>query len=455
MAAAFETLQVVIEADSQGIESVLRRTGQTVSRFVSDMNQKQIDWGSILSKSITPAILGSIAAAFAKSISDMISFQNAVVTGSRESSQEFQESSRDFSDSAIRVSNAVGKNKTTIAQAMALASRYFGDNIEQIEEVVSASAALGKSDEEIIQLTELFSKALRNWGITSLEDTRKALKDLYVSAKNAGPLGFTEFLQMIGDSGEELRVAGLNINDTSKELSAFASQSGLSASQVKEAFNLITSNANDALSPLNILTGMGKKLREDGLAAAIKDVADWAKSIPVDLIGEFSRQIGASPSLLMNLRNTSDEVWEHISQKIQKLTEESNKLNDSLSKDIVKNYSVSENISAVLTRITNFITEMIKNLFETVKNFVKDIFGSDIMEKFQNTYGNFLSGILKTLLPKNLENSALDYLGLANKNTNVGNTTNYTTINNFSPSNPPQGKDVNYNYPGMNMTPYR
>lgn len=291
-----DTLEILIEADATGLTTQLNRASDNILGFVNKMNAQEVDWTSILSKTISPAIITGIAATFAEAIISATTFQNSMVTASENSQNAFGQNAGALSDSVLGISDATGQAAGDVAQNLGKLIQLFGnDTPTALAAMQGASQLATITGMSLGDVVNLLIPIFDNWGINTVPGVTSAIDDLFEASKT-GKIGFGDLAQAAADSGVALRDK-TNIKDTVFQLEQMSNQAGMTAQGTLNSFKQITTGLQDPLSNLSILSGGFSKLSSDinaeGIVGAFADVKK--------VVGDTGSAVGATLGKQMGL----------------------------------------------------------------------------------------------------------------------------------------------------------
>jgi len=267
-----DNLQVLITADARGIDSVLKRTLQTVTGTVNQINKQEVDWTSIFTRSVSPAVIGAVASVFAFAISNAIQFQSALNqlgTAAGDNAAQIGQ----LGQSALGLSTVVPSSAQDIASAMAQVSGIFSDVNDQ-QAVVAAMAQLAASGfGSLGDIVGASVNIFKTWGVTTKDQAIAVLTQLMhgaETAKESIPALAAQFEQF----SPSLIEAGANLSSFNGLISTFSSEiKNIGVKGTGEIFQSLSDSANNVVGPMELLgisiAKVRQSLLQDGGLSAI------------------------------------------------------------------------------------------------------------------------------------------------------------------------------------------
>lgn len=271
-----DTLEVVIEADRTGLESQLRRASQSIQQFVSSMNSQQVSWTQILTKSITPALMASIASSFAMAVTQALKFQNALQAASLNTSDSFKVNSGGITDSVLEISKSTGQSASDVATAMGILGNSYKDAGTQLAILNDISKVATIRNLALAEAVEYLNPVLQNWGIDTVPEANRTISALSY-ATSLGKIQFDDLTKSISEAGFALR-GSISASDAAIQLEKLSTVSGQTSQMVISQFDVISKGLVDTYSNLNVLNGgfdhMQNLLKTGGLPAVFQQISD-------------------------------------------------------------------------------------------------------------------------------------------------------------------------------------
>jgi hypothetical protein len=250
--AILDNLEILITADSRGVENVLKSTLQTVLGTVNQINSQEVDWTSIFTSAISPTMIVAVATMFALAISNAVDFNAAA------------NNLNNLNTTGVDSMNNSLTNTASLAESSGL---MLGDTSSAFNSFSSAgldaaAAALATSDaagiardtgESLSTVVSNLATLFNQWGVTTSSGVTSALTGL-VNASQNGEFNFDELTSAISDKGPFLKTQ-TNISDTAVSLASLSLKSGLSKSTILDSFSAIAEGATSNFSPMSVLVG--------------------------------------------------------------------------------------------------------------------------------------------------------------------------------------------------------
>lgn len=274
-----DTLQILIEADAHGIEGVLKKTLQTVTGTVNEINKQEVDWTSIFTRSVSPAIISGIAATFAFAIQQSLSFSqamNTTGTAAGESSAQIAQTGQ----AALAMSSHVGSSAQEIANSMMQVSTLFGTNTQESKDVTEAMTKL--ADSGFGNLNDIVTASMgifRSWGVTTSSQAITVLTDLMHAAEGAKE-SIPALTSQFSSFSDQLPTADKNLTSFNGLISTFGSEiANLGVAGAQGIFAALATSASSAAGPMEIMgtsfEKVQKSLLTDGGLTAINNTSEY------------------------------------------------------------------------------------------------------------------------------------------------------------------------------------
>lgn len=295
-----DDLQILVTADASGVENVLKRTTQTVMGTVNAINAQEIDWTSIFTASVSPALIGGVASVFAFAISNAIQFQTGMAQAGT-AAGETATGIAAIGQAALETSTTVPTSAQEIADAMLQLSAIF-PNVNDQQQIAAAMAELTASGfGDLSEIVKTVIDIFKNFGVTTTEQATDVLTELMHSAETAKesiPALARQFLQFT----PQLIESGIKLKDLNLLLAGFAGQvkvvGSANASAVFNALATAVSGANPALTALfGGVDNIRKSLVDNGGLTAVQKLSTT-----------FSTQFGDNVALIAKNFGLSDQA---------------------------------------------------------------------------------------------------------------------------------------------------
>lgn len=361
-----DTLEILLEANSRGLQSQLKRSSETIKSFVSSMNKQEVSWTSILTRTIQPAIITGIAGMFATAITQAVSFQKQVSDAAIQSSGEYEQSYSDIDKSAKKISSATGQSTSEVADALATISRSTLDAAAQYEVVYTASLLAQKGFGELNEITKILGNSMSNWGITTAEEAKTALNSLFNSA-SVGKFTMLELANEMEKVGVALRDK-ISFSDAVGSLAAFSAQTQITKEVASESFSKIAEAAQNPLDSINIMVGgvgrIADVIKEKGIVGAFQEVAEAIQKYPTAAAVELGKNFGLSADAVTQFRNTSIPQLQEVYDELDKIKSKQLEVNEALR----SSYSFWDNLKVLFQSIKNTLGDIFRNALSQLGN---------------------------------------------------------------------------------------
>lgn len=390
---ALDTLEILIEADSRGLETQLKKAGTTISGFVDKMNSQEVNWQSILAGSLDTAIIGGIASSFALAITQAMQFQNSMLNVSNNTASGLGNATGSMSDSLINLAGTTGASVGETAQAFQMFYKQFGDAAVAQKLTSDAGMLALASNQDLMSLMPQLIDLFNSWGVTTLPAAEDALKGL---ANEAGQGKFTldELMKIVGSQGEALQGV-TNINKMATQIQALSNQAGLSKATVVDTFNAIANGVANPIAQIDILNGgvgsMANKMRQsDGLITAFADVSKNIKNMGAAGV-TMGQQMGLSLTTSAQLGMINAKAFLLAKEAADLATASQKPLQDILD----ANMSVTDRLSQDYQKLMGILTKNIgMPMLEGLDALLKDIVGLFDKNTFLKSAGDMLDNLI-------------------------------------------------------------
>ena len=340
-----DTLQILITADSSGIEKVLKQSINIVKGSVDQMNEEEVDWTSIFTRAVSPAIISGVASMFAFAIAQSVNFQqslNTAGTAAGESTTQIAQTGQ----AALTMSSQVGSSATDIASAMLQVGKIFGNNSSATNEVVQAMSQL--SDAGFGPLNDIVSSSLqlfKDFGVTTGTDAVSVLTDLMHGAQASGE-SISSLATQFDAYAPALVAAGANLSSFNGLISAFAGNiQALGLTNTEAQFQALGNSVNNPAGAFEIL---GENVKS--VAAAIQT----GNINPLlDSVSKKVAELGSSSQLVGTAFGFSSTAINAFIQKSQDLS--------TVDTDVKGVYTNIQTIQSAWTQADNAMLEFKKD----------------------------------------------------------------------------------------------
>lgn len=277
----FDELKILISGDTSGIQSSMKKALNIVQGGVDKMNDQEVDWTSIFSRSVSPAIISAVASVFAFAIGQSMQFQSAMnQTGTAAGLSSDQIGK--LGQNSLDLASNTGQSANDIASAYASVAHTFQDAATQQEFVTDASklAASGFGD-----LSDIISSALplmQMFGVTTAQQVNQVFTQLMHGAEGSGE-SLASFAAQFLSVAPDLKAGGATLSDLNNLLAGFSAEiSNLGVDQATAAFKVFGSAVSGADPALNAMLGSSQHLldvlKTQGLPQALAEMGEKIKA---------------------------------------------------------------------------------------------------------------------------------------------------------------------------------
>ena len=430
---AIGTMKILIEADAGGLTSQLKRASSNITNFIGTMNKQEVNWTSILSRTISPAIISGIAATFALAIGETLSFQNSMSNAAMTGSQAFSDNLGTAGESVLGLSSATGIGMGKMASASAFLSHYIDANSAVFksfsEQVGSFAYAAGLDYKNLLMET---LPVMKDWGIKAV-DMANGVNDI-VSASQSGVITMSELPDVLLKMADGFRDTKIPLKDVAfylEELSNIVPKDD--AIKIMEA---IGKAAADALDPMNLLLGGPAWVQRTLNAKGIQGVLDGIVKTLGDggiTAQQLGKAMGLPPETIKSIKDYSGEI-KNVHINVDKAEQSVS----SLAKKTEELMTPSKELGKVWTQFTNDLLKL------TAPALTSILQGLDSAYKGLTGTGAVKAGDFMSDLGKNLFNVLS--LGTAQA-------TNFAGLYGDQKSNQSNNSTINNNTTNIHITP--
>lgn len=253
MTTLLDTLLIKIDGDARGIQSVIKGAITTATGAVNQINKEEVDWTSIFSRSVTPAIIGGIASMFAFAIEQSLSFQqalNTTGTAAGDSSAQIAQ----LGQQALGLSTVVPASAQDIANAMTQVGTVFGQNSTATQDLVQQMVELSASG--FGPLADIVSSSMelfKQFGATTQDQAVTVLTDLMHAAQGANET-IPALTAQFGSFADQLPGIDKTVSSFTGLISTFASEVvNLGSAGAEAIFQSLATSSSSAAGPMEIL----------------------------------------------------------------------------------------------------------------------------------------------------------------------------------------------------------
>jgi S-methylmethionine-dependent homocysteine/selenocysteine methylase len=368
---ALETLEILIEADRSGLTSQLKRAGSDIQNFIQQMNRQEVNWTSILSKSVTPAMIAAIASTFAIAVTQALQFQSAMQQASLGAATSLTNNSAQMSGAVYAMSNKTGQSATDIAGALGTVEQVFKDTAtaQAMLNVVSQEAFI--RHQNVADVAKELVPLFEQWGITSAPAASDAMAILNDSVK-AGSISFSDLVTGLTDSGAALRKY-TDLGKAAASFEVFSTTPGQDSSSALQAMAGDAKLLEEPLSQASLLMGnVVRDLKSGDLSQGFIDMINHVKDAGVAANTMYGQLYDPA---------TIDKFSQDTTAALQKMQTEVNAL-------IANHKTLGEQVVENTTD-----TDKLKISYETFKNAVTGQFGGASLKILEDTFNGIAGAI--------------------------------------------------------------
>lgn len=330
--AVLDTLEILIEADSRGLETQLKKATSTITSFIDKMNSQEVNWESILAGSLDTAIIAGIASSFALAIEQTVQFQNSVLNMNNiatPATQSFADSINQIGGQAYQLAQSSGQSLGDAAAAFETFSKAGLDSATATYAVNAASQIAFATGEKFSTVVDELSQLFKNWGVTTVPQATAAVTGLANAVQN-GQFSFDELVNAITPQGPFLS-AKTNITDVSVSLAEMSDQTGVTKDTVLSVFGAISAGVKNKTADINLLVGdMSKYISSgpEGMITAFQAIKDKLDQFGPEVSTTIGTSMGLSKQDVAEFSNTTDEEFKIASDAADYLLKHLKSLND-------------------------------------------------------------------------------------------------------------------------------
>jgi hypothetical protein len=354
-----DTLQILVEADASQIEGVLKRALTTVTGAVSSMNKQEVDWTSIFTRAVSPALIAGVASTFAIALEQFTAFNTAAINlnnTATPATAEFASGIGKASGDIYNMASSAGRGLGDTADAYYAFTKAGLDNAAAQYAVVKASGIAYDTQTDLKVVTNELSNLFEKWGVTTTPQVTEALTGL-TNSLGKGKFSFGEMVDTIASEGSALS-GKAHIGDLSIDLQTLSNTTKLTKTAVIEEFHAIAGGVAKPISDINFLvTDMGTAISSgpDGLITAFSaintKIHEWGPSVA----GELGPKIGISVKTVSDNTKTMHTQFKESATQASALRDALIPLNDLLK----NNEPLSAKVAANFERLKVALAQMV------------------------------------------------------------------------------------------------
>lgn len=381
-----DDLQILISADAKGIESVLKKTIQTVTGTVNNINSQEVDWTSIFTASVSPAIIAGVASTFAFAITNAVQFQASLMTAGTAAGDTASQIAQ-VGNAALQTSTQVPDSAQNIADAMLQLSAVFSNVNDQqtVSQAMSELAASGFGN-----LNDIVSSSIqifKDFGVTTSDQAIQVLTSLMHGAEGAKE-SIPALVQQFVPFDTSLVAAGVKVKNLNEVISTFASEvKNVGATNAAQIFQALATSSNNSVGPMELLgvnlNTVRKSLLEDGGLTAINKTSTLLANMgPSAQI--IATQLGFSSQGVLSFQENSKKLPQisqdakDIATNVQTITD-AFKQSDNALRDFTTNWNT---LKGQLIPIGDILVKTLSASLTTASTLIKTF-----MSQFQTPAG--------------------------------------------------------------------
>lgn len=268
----FDTLQILIEANYSGLQTQLKQGLNQIQQFVQNANGQAINWRSILGSTVTPALMATIASAFALSVAQALQFQAAVQGASLNTTTAFGNTTAAMTNGAYNISAATGQSANDVENAIGQVSMVY----KNYNDALTVTNDLAQfATVEHLNLADAIGVGLpllQQWGV-SAGDAANVLATLGEST-SFGKLSISQLTDMLTNAGPALSKL-TTLPQAIAQLQEASTVPGFTPDAIKNMFDVVVQGAQNVKDPVNKIFGdMATSLATGGFAKALDNISN-------------------------------------------------------------------------------------------------------------------------------------------------------------------------------------
>lgn len=297
-----ETIQILIDADSSGLETQLKRSSTNIISFIDKMNDQQINWSTILAGALDTSLIAGVAATFAQAISQAVSFQNTLLDVSNNTSTGTSGASNaldQLSGSIANLSGQTGAGPTETAQAYEALYKQFNNSSDAASALTGEIGQLALvSNQNLSDLLPKIIDLFNQWGIDTLPAAQSALTGL-INEAGQGKFSLNELISSITDQGPILSTK-TNITNLAAGMQSLSENTNLSKTTIVSAMSSIATAVQNPLSTINLLAPQVALKIGDGPGGLVEAFGALSKAVQ-----KFGPEVGPTLAAQFGLSTTA------------------------------------------------------------------------------------------------------------------------------------------------------
>jgi hypothetical protein len=271
-----DTLEILVNADASGLQNTLKGVLQTVEGTVNSINSEEVDWTSIFTRAVSPALISGVASMLAFAISQSLDFQQSLATAGTAAGDSASQIAQ-VGQAALDTSQNVPASAQQIASAMLQLSALFPNIADQQQLVAEMSQLSAAGFGNLSDIVSAVIPVFQQWGVTTTDQGTQVLTDLMHAAEGA-----KESIPALTDNfsgfSDALPAADKNLGSFNNTISTFASEiANLGVNGAQAIFQALATSATSAVGPMELLGvsfgAVQKSLLENGGLSAIEQTS--------------------------------------------------------------------------------------------------------------------------------------------------------------------------------------
>lgn len=390
------TIKIIIEGDASGLTSKLRTALDTVQGTVSKMNDQSVNWDSILAKTISPTIIGAVAATFANAIAQYTNFQNAATNLNNiggAATDAFASSVGQAGGAAYTLAKQAGQSLGDTAASYNAFLKAGLDSAAATQAVSDASGIAYTTGQSLADVTSQLTVLFNNWGITTAPQVTDAMTGLANAAKD-GEFSFNELVAAISPQGQYLQ-AKTNISDIALNLASLSTQSGLSKDSILNTFQAVSSATGLTAITMNTAFSGAATAISTGPFGLITAFEDIKKSVDKEgpLVAQsFGSQVGIMTSTISGFEKTTKQAFDNSAVALATAYQNLTPFDQLIENNLTSSEKLSKSWANFKTDIAEFILPPAITALQNALDDISSIVSGGI--SWKNFFSSIPSGVL-------------------------------------------------------------
>lgn len=409
-----DTLEILIEADSSGLQTQMKRAGQQITSFVNQMNSQEVNWTQILSRSISPAIISGIATMFALAITKSLQFEETTKKVA-ETSDMTGEALSAMQNSSKALSSQTGIDAKDIARAYGSILPTFRDTAVANAIIADATKLSVAGFGNLGDIVKAVLPLMQKWGVSSVEEAHNFMDSIADASANSGK-SLADLASGFDQHSDAFIRGGLKLKDFNNLVVTYGVEiAKIGSSQADAVFSAIGDAVSQSNVALAVMLGGSEKIKNiivnGGMATAIKEIGDrWAESgAPAQFVAQ---QFGLSETAV-NGFIAGAKHFDEVKKALDEIASSNKTVNDRFNESVsgidrikmawqtLVNTFTSSGLAEYLSKIVEWtikgatgIVDMLGKSAEGWKGFIDDI-KQDFKDASDPTLHNPLANSLR------------------------------------------------------------